>query len=169
MAIEFNCPHCATPYRLKDELAGKQAACKNPDCRKVITIPAPKVTVPPTSAPPPAKPPAAAPAKAKMGLPATAKPPRRDQTPPPKPEDIEAAALAALADAPKEEQAPDAPIPVVCAFCDHKWSEARDKAGKNVLCPNPECRQRNKVPVPKDEKPKEDKPATPPPAAPEKK
>lgn len=167
MAIEFNCPHCATPYRLKDELAGKQAACKNPDCRKVLTIPAPKATVPPTSAPPPAKPQAAPPAKphaappakAKMGLPADAKPPRRDQTPapkppPPKPEDIEAAALAALADAPKEQQTPDAPIPVVCAFCDHKWTEPRDKAGKNVLCPNPECRQRNKVPVPKDEKPK---------------
>ncbi|MFO0798419.1 MAG: hypothetical protein U0804_13160 [Gemmataceae bacterium] len=137
MAIEFNCPHCATSYKLKDELAGKKATCKNPDCRQVITIPAPKATVPPTAGPPAAKP----------------KPPARKAAP--KPEDVEAAALAALADAPKEEQQPDAPIPVVCAFCDHKWSESRDKAGKNVLCPNPECRQRNKVPVPKDEKPKD--------------
>jgi len=153
MAIEFNCPHCATPYRLKDELAGKKAACKNPDCRQVLTIPAPRATVPPTvgpPAPPPAaKPPAAAPPK----------PPRKDQTPapkppPPKPEDVEAAAHAALADAPKDQQPGDAPVPVTCAFCDHKWTETRDKAGKNVLCPNPECRQRNKVPVPKDEKPK---------------
>ncbi|HYH67760.1 MAG TPA: hypothetical protein VD866_23890 [Urbifossiella sp.] len=159
MAIEFNCPHCATPYRLKDELAGKKAACKNPDCRQLLTIPAPRATVPPTVGPatgPPAKPPAPPAAKP----PAAAKPPRKDQTPapkppPPRPEDVEAAALAALADAPKDEQPTDAPIPMTCAFCDHKWVETRDKAGKNVLCPNPECRQRNKVPVPKDEKPKD--------------
>lgn len=154
MAIEFNCPHCATPYRLKDELAGKKAACKNPDCRQVLTIPAAKATVPPTAAPPPAaKPPAPKPAPPKPAA-------RKDATPapkppPPKPEDLEAAALAALADAPAEEAAKDTPIPVACAFCDHKWTEPRDKAGKNVLCPNPECRQRNKVPVPKDDKPKD--------------
>lgn len=128
MAIEFNCPHCVTPYKLKDELAGKKATCKNPSCRQVITIPALRATVPPTAKSPP-------------------------KPPPPRPEDIEAAALAALADAPKEEQPADTPIPVVCAFCDHTWTEPRDKAGKNVLCPNPECRQRNKVPVPKDDKP----------------
>jgi hypothetical protein len=28
-------------YRLKDDLAGKRATCKNPDCRKVFVIPAP--------------------------------------------------------------------------------------------------------------------------------
>src|SRR5262249_17952775 len=39
MAIEFNCPHCKTHYRLKDEFGGKTATCKNPDCRKVIPIP----------------------------------------------------------------------------------------------------------------------------------
>jgi hypothetical protein len=128
MAIEFNCPHCVTPYKLKDELAGKKATCKNPGCRQVITIPALRATVPPTAKP-----------ALKLS--------------PPKPEDIEAAALAALADAPKEEQPADTPIPVVCAFCEHTWIEPRDKAGKNVLCPNPECRQRNKVPVPKDDKP----------------
>jgi hypothetical protein len=113
MAIVFNCPHCAHPYRLKDELAGKKATCKNPNCRQVITVPAA----------------------------------------PPRPEDVEAAALSHLADAPAAAAAADAPIPVVCSFCDHKWTEPRDKAGKNVLCPNPECRQRNKVPVPKDDKP----------------
>lgn len=42
MAIEFQCPHCQHPYRLKDELAGKRATCKNPSCRKVFTIPAPR-------------------------------------------------------------------------------------------------------------------------------
>ena len=41
MAIEFNCPHCKEPYRLKDELAGRKATCKNPDCRQQITIPMP--------------------------------------------------------------------------------------------------------------------------------
>src|SRR5262245_52413652 len=37
MAIEFDCPHCGHHYRLKDDLAGKAAACKN--CRNKITIP----------------------------------------------------------------------------------------------------------------------------------
>src|SRR3954471_11862083 len=41
MAIEFDCPHCKTHYRLKDEFGGKTATCKNPDCRKVIPIPKP--------------------------------------------------------------------------------------------------------------------------------
>lgn len=39
MAIEFDCPHCKTHYRLKDEFGGKTATCKNPNCRKVIPIP----------------------------------------------------------------------------------------------------------------------------------
>src|SRR5438270_2671454 len=45
MAIAFNCPHCQHPYNLPDKYAGKQAKCKNSECRKVITIPSP-VTVP---------------------------------------------------------------------------------------------------------------------------
>jgi predicted negative regulator of RcsB-dependent stress response len=39
MAIDFDCPHCGTHYRLKDEVGGKTATCKNPSCRKVIPIP----------------------------------------------------------------------------------------------------------------------------------
>src|SRR3712207_3484203 len=39
MAIDFDCPHCGTHYRLKDEVGGKTATCKNPNCRKVIPIP----------------------------------------------------------------------------------------------------------------------------------
>jgi hypothetical protein len=41
MAIVFDCPHCKTNYRLRDEFGGKTATCKNPNCRKVIPIPMP--------------------------------------------------------------------------------------------------------------------------------
>jgi hypothetical protein len=117
MAIEFDCPHCGHHYRLKDELAGKAAACKN--CRKKITIPQP-VTVP--------------------------------DDPPAPPVDVEAAAVAALSDAPKAEEDPAKKIiPVECNYCGQKWTEPIARAGKNTLCPNPECRQRIKIPEPKDE------------------
>src|SRR5262249_8965367 len=111
MAILFDCPHCKHHYNLKDELAGKRATCRNPDCRQQITIP-----LPPSAA------------------------------------ELEATALSALADeAPKpEEKAPvEQGIPMTCNFCNHKWTEPLAKAGKNVLCPNPECRQRLRVPEPK--------------------
>jgi hypothetical protein len=45
MAIVFDCPHCKTNYRLKDEFAGKTATCKNPNCRKIIPIPQPTTPV----------------------------------------------------------------------------------------------------------------------------
>ena len=45
MAIVFDCPHCKTNYRLRDEFGGKTATCKNPNCRKVIPIPMPKTPV----------------------------------------------------------------------------------------------------------------------------
>jgi len=143
MAIAFNCPHCGVVYRLKDELAGKRATCKNADCRKVIAIPQP-MTVPPSAGPPDAP------------LAAVSPPPvAKDRTPPPRTvADIEAAARAALADAPKAEAKPgDQVIPVVCRYCDHQWTEPLAKAGKNALCPNPDCRQVQKVPVPKDATP----------------
>jgi hypothetical protein len=141
MAIVFNCPNCQFPYRLKDELAGKRATCKNPDCRQVIVIPA-AVTVPASDI---------GPTIASLGGMA---PPTngKDHTPPPKipPVDIEAAARAALSDTQAaEEKAAEEAIPVVCEYCGHKWTEPLAKAGKNVLCPEPECRQRTKVPIPK--------------------
>jgi hypothetical protein len=124
MAISFNCPHCLEPYRLKDELGGKQAKCKNPECRQLITIPK-AITISDD---------------AKLSA-----------------EEAEAAALAALnEEAPAAQVQETAPaekmIPMVCKFCDHQWSEPVSKAGKNVLCPNPDCRQRAKVPEPKDDK-----------------
>jgi hypothetical protein len=131
MAIVFNCPHCLEPYRLKDEFGGKQAKCKNPECRQLITIPK-AFTI-------------------------------REDGPKMSDAEAEAAALAALNEEapkeqqPQEQQKPQAPaekvIPVTCQFCDHKWTEPWSKAGKNTLCPNPECRQRVKVPEPKEEVP----------------
>jgi hypothetical protein len=136
MAIVFNCPLCNHPYKLKDELAGKRATCKNPDCRQVIQIPAANsngLRI------------------ADLGgiLPEDA---GRDDTPmPSNPADLEAAALRALSDnaQEQEEAAAEKAIPVVCPHCDHKWMEPFEKAGKNTLCPNEECRQRVKVPMPK--------------------
>jgi hypothetical protein len=124
MAIEFNCPHCQHFYRLNDAFAGKRATCKNPDCRQVITIPKP-VTVP-------------------------------DDPQMPSAAELEAAALSALADeAPKqqEESLAEKAIAMTCSFCEHKWTEPFSKAGKNTLCPNPECRQRLKVPELKADQP----------------
>ena len=61
--------------------------------------------------------------------------------------DADAVAMKALADDPE----PEAEIPVetrtitmVCVVCEHQWSEAWDKQGKNVICP--ECRHRQRVP-----------------------
>lgn len=115
MAIVFSCPHCQELYRLRDELAGKQAKCKNPDCRQLITIPHP-VTVP-------------------------------DEV-------LEEAALAALTDeASRGEPAPsEQVIAMTCTYCSHEFTVPRTMGGKNTLCPNPECRQRLRVPEPKDPK-----------------
>lgn len=119
MAIEFDCSHCGFHYKLKDELAGKKATCKN--CREKIVIPSP-VTVPDDA---PALDAAAA----------------------------EAAALAALADEPAKAEQDEANkiIPVECQYCNFKWTEPITRAGKNTVCKNPECKQRIKIPEPKDE------------------
>lgn len=126
MAIVFNCPHCKFAYNLPDKLAGKQAKCKNPECRKVITVPAAPVTVP------------------------------DDLRKGPGSAALERLALDALADEPpKVDAAPvqEKVIPMTCSFCEYKWTEPWSKAGKNTLCPNPECRQRQKVPEPKEDTP----------------
>lgn len=116
MAIEFDCPFCRHHYRLKDELAGKSATCKN--CRNKFTIPA---------------------ASAVATGPALSS------------EEAEAKALEAFADEPAVERPKNTVIDVECTYCNHKWTEPIARAGKNALCPNPECRQRVKIPEPKDE------------------
>lgn len=63
----------------------------------------------------------------------------------------EAAALAALADEPVAEKPKNTVIDVECNYCNHKWTEPIERAGKNTVCKNPECRQRIKIPEPKDE------------------
>jgi len=125
MAIAFTCPHCLFAYRLPEKFGGKQAKCKNPECRKIITIPKP-ITIP------------------------------DDASTALSQEEADAAALAALADEPTRpnETAPEEKtIPVNCPYCDHKWTVPWAMGGKNVLCPNPECRQRVRVSEPKEDGP----------------
>ena len=50
MTIEFNCPSCQKHYRVKDELAGKRAKCK--ECGGVLDVPAPAVAAEPVAAEP---------------------------------------------------------------------------------------------------------------------
>src|SRR5687767_5507098 len=66
---------------------------------------------------------------------------------------LEAAAAAAYADEPAKAEldAASQVVNVECQFCNHKWTEPLTRAGKNTLCPNPECRQRVKIPEPKKE------------------
>ena len=138
MAIEMQCPACKKAYRLKDELAGKKVTCANAECRTVFGVPvkpgtgtAPTLAaLKATAAKSPAKPVAKAPARA-------AAPPAFD---------VETAALTALNDDPDEVVAETRVVAVKCSNCDHQWSEPWEKQGKNVLCP--ECRSRQRVPVP---------------------
>src|ERR1700693_734956 len=44
MAIKFQCPHCKKSLNVRDQLAGKRAAC--PGCKQSITIPANEAAVP---------------------------------------------------------------------------------------------------------------------------
>src|SRR5436853_125745 len=39
MAISFQCPSCQKPYKVKDDMAGKKAACRQ--CQAVMTVPRP--------------------------------------------------------------------------------------------------------------------------------
>src|SRR5438874_5321734 len=37
--IEFECPWCAEPVKVSAELAGKQAPCPNPECKRIVKVP----------------------------------------------------------------------------------------------------------------------------------
>jgi hypothetical protein len=41
--IDFKCSYCEVELHLPLELAGKQAPCPNPECRRIIKVPLPKV------------------------------------------------------------------------------------------------------------------------------
>lgn len=41
--IQFNCPKCGHPYKLRDELAGRTARCAK--CRETMKVPSPEVPV----------------------------------------------------------------------------------------------------------------------------
>jgi hypothetical protein len=117
MAIEFECPNCGERYRLRDDVAGKKAKCKNPQCGKMMLIPQPRaVTVPPT-------------------------------TPPPDHEIEAAAHTHLTEQPPAAEAAPEVQdIPLNCPACDHKWAVPRSMAGKNVVCPECSHRLKVPVP-----------------------
>lgn len=162
MAIDTQCPHCEKRYRLKDELSGKSVRCQNPECRKPFTV----VGGTPSSGAPanasttntpaastartaefPQQPPTPK-APAKVGIPE----PRRPKPAAKPPVDADTLALQALAEADEstieKEPPPDQrTIAMVCAVCDHSWTEPWDKQGKNVICPD--CRHRQQVPVQK--------------------
>jgi hypothetical protein len=138
MAIDMTCPKCAKAYRLKDELLGKKVTCANEKCRSQFVVGVKPGT-------------GTSPTLGAMKTPA-AKPPK---APPPPPIDVETTAMAAFADD-EEEVVPveNRTIAMKCTGCEHTWTEGWDKQGKNVLCP--ECRTRQKVPIPDAKKGKTD-------------
>src|SRR4051794_14090898 len=61
MAIAFKCPNCQTPYKVKDDMAGRKVVCTA--CKKGMKVPAPLAGAagPAPEADPPARPPRAEP------------------------------------------------------------------------------------------------------------
>ena len=133
MAIQMKCPHCGHAYLLKDSLAGKRVTCAQAACRKVFPVPVPSQA----SVVPPAAPLQPTPSASSL--------------------DIEAQALAALADEPprvaETRLPPSDTIPVTCEYCSFEFTVSRALIGKNTICP--ECKERFRVPVPKDDTPKD--------------
>jgi hypothetical protein len=125
MPINFTCPHCQKPLKVKDELAGKKGAC--PACKKPLTVPgpaaAPKAAAPPNGPSPPAPAPAV---------------------------DVEAEAAALFADAPAQAKAAPQFIDFPCPYCDEPLHLDAALAGKKTPCPS--CRRIISVPLPKVEK-----------------
>ena len=82
MPIQFSCPACGRPYRVKDELAGKTAKCGK--CQNRMQIPGPAAAAPVAAAPARAAAPAKADLASWMDEELAAAPPVKP-TPPPSP------------------------------------------------------------------------------------
>lgn len=126
MPIAFACPKCSKAYKVKDELAGKKAACTQ--CKHVMLVP--KVSMPMATA------------EESLALESLATATLTA--------DERAAAAASEAE---KTAAAGGPIPFECPFCFEAVEFPIDKAGKQSPCPA--CRRIVKVPVPKNAKPKD--------------
>src|SRR5439155_24176779 len=139
MPIRFKCPHCKKGLVVKEQMAGKKAAC--PACKKVLSVPA---TV---SAP--------------ADLEAFAAAALADQpvTPPPQTDGKSDGKVDGKTNGRTDGAAPpSAPAPAIefnCEFCDTRLKFDADMGGKKAPCTNPECRRIIKVPMPKIERPKD--------------
>ena len=139
MPIRFKCPHCKKGLVVKEQMAGKKAAC--PACKKVLSVPA---TV---SAP--------------ADLEAFAAAALADQpvTPPPQTDGKSDGKADGKTNGRTDGAAPpSAPAPAIefnCEFCDTRLKFDADMGGKKAPCTNPECRRIIKVPMPKIERPKD--------------
>jgi tetratricopeptide (TPR) repeat protein len=133
MPINFNCPNCHKPLRVKDELAGKKGPC--PHCKQLVTVPRPSAA----QATPLPKPSAAPKVTAPGGAPHAPAPPV----------DVEAEAAALLADGTAKVEAPQF-IDFPCPYCDEPLHLDAALAGKKAPCPS--CRRIISVPLPKVEK-----------------
>ena len=116
MPIKFKCPNpsCRKPLSVKDQLAGKKAAC--PACKQVLTIPA----APTASAPP-------RPTTAAVAETATA---------PAAPADAEALAASFLSDEPKAAPTEEPrTIDFNCPYCDEALHLDAELAGQTIPLP----------------------------------
>jgi uncharacterized Zn finger protein (UPF0148 family) len=167
MPIDTKCPHCRKVYRVRDEFAGKPIKCSNPTCQGAFTVPGKVAVGGPTATPGPMpKVPSATPgpmpkvppkpgtetpppSQALSETPANGSYPVAKKSPPRPPAEAEDIASAVFADDAAADGGGAGMVPMTCEVCEHKWQEARDKQGKNVLCPD--CGRRQKVPVIKKE------------------
>ncbi|HYT87166.1 MAG TPA: hypothetical protein VEL76_00470, partial [Gemmataceae bacterium] len=128
MSIRFKCPNptCKKALTVKDDLAGKKAAC--PACKKSLTIPRPQ-------------PAAQVPGPSAEDLEALAAAAFADEPAAP--------GKAAAAPEPAKDQQT---IDFKCEYCDTPLQAPATEAGKKIQCTNPECRLLVKVPVPQVKK-----------------
>ncbi len=135
MPINFSCPNCHKPLRVKDELAGKKGPC--PHCKQLVTVPRPSAA----QATPLPKPAAAPKVTAPDGP-----PPAPAPAPP---ADVEAEAAALFSEGEARVEAPQF-IDFPCPYCDEPLHLDAALAGKKTPCPS--CRRIISVPLPKVEK-----------------